>query len=319
MTNVNKHYLGSPERIFSAELKEGLITKSKARELCAKKYIRPHITNENLLAAPLTEQELASVLLVFPGLDTKPMPPRALSPMVRRMSDPDRMGATPTHQADVQEADTDIWGPKDGHPGKIPLPVPFYEPKRITNSATEGLLNVEGRAIRQSHHQEKRKDGSMGSTALVSTPATRRLWSRTTSYRSKGDLYPAEHLFIRTLKDSDNPHETPYTATTTGFPLYKGSYCIKWNEVPPGFKPNCGDHFISFPITNPEGNVKQAEYVQVILHPNPIVVGLRDDSDKVYTKPLYAAPIFHYDGKPVYRAEQLEMLKLGAEGQDQTD
>src|SRR6266702_3330538 len=34
---------------------------------------------------------------------------------------------------------------------------------------------------------------------------------------------------------------------------------------------------------------------------------------------LYTAPIFHYNGKPVYRAEQLEKLKLGAEGQDQTD
>jgi len=235
------------------------------------------------------------------------------------MSDPDNMGATPTHQAEVQEADTDIWGPKDGRPGEIPLPVPFREPKRITNSTTEGLLNVEGRAIRQSRRQEKRQDDSTGSTAPISTLATRGPWSRTTSYRSEGDLYPAEHLFIRTLKDSDNPDETPYTATTTGFPLYKGSYRIKRNEVLLGFKPNCGDNFIAFPITSLEGDVRQAEYVQVILHPNPIVMGLRDDSDKVYTKPLYAAPIFHYDGKPVYRAQQLEALKLGAEGQDQTD
>jgi len=57
----------------------------------------------------------------------------------------------------------------------------------------------------------------------------------------------------------------------------------------------------------------------VILHPNPIIIGLCNDSDKVYTKPLYAAPIFHYNGKPVYRAEQLEALKCGVEGQDQTD
>ncbi len=319
MTDVNKYYLGSPERIFRAELEEGLITRSEARELCAKKYIRPHITDENLLAAPLTEQELASVLLVFPDLDTKSMPPHALSPMVRRLSDPDNMGATPTHQADMQDVDTDIWGPKDGHLGEIPLPVPFKEPKRITNSATEGLLNVEGQAICQSRCQEKRKDGSTGSTAPVSTPTTRGLWSCTTSYRSEGDLYPAEHLFIRTLHDSDNPHETPYTATTTGFPLYKGSYRSKQDEVPLGFKPNRGSDFISFPITDPDGNVKQAEYVQVILHPNPIVVGLRDDSDKVYTKPLYTAPVFHYDGKPVYQAEQLKKLKLGAEGQEQTD
>ncbi len=59
--------------------------------------------------------------------------------------------------------------------------------------------------------------------------------------------------------------------------------------------------------------------MQVILHPNPIIVGLCDNSDKVYTKPLYAVPIFHYDGKPVYRSEQLETLKIGVEGQDQMD
>jgi len=119
---------------------------------------------------------------------------------------------------------------------------------------------------------------------------------------SEGDLYPAEHPFIRTLKDSDDPDETPYVATTTGFPLYKGSYQVKCKEVLLGFKPNLGDHFISSPIKGPDGEVKQAEYMQVIFHPNPIVIGLRDDSDKVYTKPLYAVPIFHYNGKPVYRA-----------------
>ncbi len=210
MSDVNKYYLSSLEHIFGAELEEGLITIPKARELCAKKYIRPHITNENLLAAPLTEQELASVLLVFPDLDTKPMPPRALSPMVRRLSDPDNMGATPTHQADVQDVDTDIWGPKDSHPGEIPLPVPFREPKHITNSTMEGLLNVEGQAICESHRKEKRKDGSSGSTAPVSTPTMRSPWSCTTSYMSEEDLYPAEHQFIRTLKDTDNPDETPY-------------------------------------------------------------------------------------------------------------
>jgi len=210
------------------------------------------------------------------------------------------MGATPTHQADVQDIDANIWGPKDSRPEEIPLPVPFMEPKRITNCTTEGLLNMEGRAIRKSCRQEKRKDGSVGSTAPISTLATRRPWSRTTSYISEGDLYPAEHPFIRTLQDSGDPNETPYAATTTGFPLYKGSYRSKRDEVPPGFKPNCGDHFISFPITGPDGDVRQAEYVQVILHPNPIIIGLCDDSDKVYTKPLYAAPIFHYNRKPVY-------------------
>ena len=319
MSDVNTYYLGSLERIFGAELEEGLVTLPEARELCAKKYIRPHVTNENSLAAPLTEQELAAVLLVFPDIVTKPVPPRSLSPMVRQLSDPDNMGATPTHQADIQDIDTDIWGPKDGHPGEIPLLIPFKEPKRITNSNMEGLLNVEGRAIRESRHKEKHQDGSSGSTAPASTLAMRGLWSRTTSYMSEEDLYPAEHPFICTLKDTNDPNETPYVATTAGFPLYKGSYQVRRGKVPPGFVPNMGDHFISFPITGPDGNVKQAEYVQTILHPNPIVVGLRNDSNKVFTKPLYATPVFHYDGKPVYRAEQLKKLKMGAEGQDQMD
>jgi len=133
------------------------------------------------------------------------------------------------------------------------------------------------------------------------------------------DLYPAEHPFIRNLKDSDNADETPYMATTDGFPLYKGSYVMHRNMAPLGFKCNNGNHFIAFPIKGPDGDVKQAEYVQVILHPNPIVVGLRSDSDKVYTKLLYAAPIFHYDGKPMYKAQELEMLKKDVEGEEQTN
>jgi len=239
--------------------------------------------------------------------------------MVRRLSDPDGMGATPTHQADVHTIDTDIWGPKDGHPGEIPLPVPFQEPKRIARGCQEGMLNVEGGTIHKGSCQKKRQDGSTGSTAPVSTPVMRGLWSCTTSHMSEGDLYPAEHPFICTLKDSDNPEETPYAATTTGFPLYKGSYHISHNTVLLGFQRNDGDHFISFPIKEPDSNIKQVKYVQVILHPNPIVVGLHDNSDKVYTQPLYTMPIFHFDGKPVYKAQELEVLKMEAEGKDQMD
>jgi len=82
MTDVNNYYLGSPERIFGVKLKSGLITLSKAQELCTKKYIQPHITDENLLVTPLTEEELGTVLLKFPDISKKPMPARALSPMV---------------------------------------------------------------------------------------------------------------------------------------------------------------------------------------------------------------------------------------------
>ena len=45
---------------------------------------------------------------------------------------------------------------------------------------------------------------------------------------------------------------------------------------------------------------------------------LRDDSDKVFTQPLYTTPIFHYGGKPIYMAQSLEMLKMEAKGKEQT-
>ncbi len=56
---VNSYYLGSLERIFRAKLDTQLITHDEAQELCAKKYIWPHIQDEHKLAAPLTGEELA--------------------------------------------------------------------------------------------------------------------------------------------------------------------------------------------------------------------------------------------------------------------
>ena len=43
--------------------------------------------------------------------------------------------------------------------------------------------------------------------------------------------------------------------------------------------------------------------------PNPLVVALRKDTDKVYSKLLYAAPVYQYDGKPIYTTEELDYLK----------
>ncbi len=238
--------------------------------------------------------------------------------MVQQLSDPDGMGATPTHQAKVHKINTAIWGPKDSSAGEILLLVPFHDPNQSTKRPQESLLDVEGQAIHKSHRQEKWTTGSAGSTAPASMPATHGPWSCTTSLMTD-NLYPAEHPFIQVLKDSDNPDKTPYAATTTGFPLYKGSYHTHAKTIPVGFQQNDGDHFILFPIKEPNGKTKQAEYIQTILHPNPIVVKLRDDSDKVYSKPLYASPIYHYDRKPIYTTQELETLKVDAEGREQTD
>ncbi len=92
------------------------------------------------------------------------------------------------------------------------------------------------------------------------------------------ELFPAEHLFVRTLKDSDDLNETPYTTTTSGYPLYKGSYGISLSlvgQAPPGFYHNCRDQYIPYLIQGPHNKeVKQAQYVQTIMGPNPLVIGL---------------------------------------------
>ncbi len=64
--DVNAYYLGSPECIFGAELDSQLITCEEAQELCIKKYLHPHVTDENELTAPLTKGELAQVRDMFP-------------------------------------------------------------------------------------------------------------------------------------------------------------------------------------------------------------------------------------------------------------
>ena len=87
---------------------------------------------------------MEQVKLQFPDLDMTSVPPHALSPMVRRLLDPDGMGATPTHQTDTQQADTLIWEPKEGSDGKSMLLVPFCNPNQVAKRPCEGHLGVEG-------------------------------------------------------------------------------------------------------------------------------------------------------------------------------
>src|SRR6266571_5204066 len=87
--------------------------------------------------------------------------------------------------------------------------------------AAKDQPTMEGGAVCTSRVQEKRREGSPGSTAPPDTPASRGPWSRTTSIR---DWYPDEHPFIKNYRDSDDPDETPYTLTTSRYPLYKKSY-----------------------------------------------------------------------------------------------
>jgi len=188
-----------------------------------------------------------------------------------------------------------------------------------TTTSEEGQLTVAGGAVHASHIQEKRREGSPGSTAPPSTPATRGPWSRTTSVR---DWYPDEHPFIKNFHDSDDPDETPYTLTTSGYPLYKQSYmpAAVQRQDPISFHPNQGKHYIDYPIHLPnESTTQQAHYTQAIMAPNPLVIALRKDSDKVFSKPLYASPMYAFDGKPTYTTGELDYLKANMQGREFTD
>jgi len=147
----------------------------------------------------------------------------------------------------------------------------------------------------------------------------RGLWSCTTSLK---DWYPDEHPFIRNHHDSDNLNETPYTMTTSGYPLYKRSYmpALFQKREPIGFNINQGNNYIDYPIHLPqETTTQQAHYMQAIMAPNLLVVALHKDTDKVFSKPLYAAPVYKYEGKPTYTTAELDYLKADVQGREMTD
>ncbi len=109
---------------------------------------------------------------------------------------------------------------------------------------------------------------------------------------------------------------------TTGYPLYKRSYMptALQKQDPIGFYPNKGNHYIDYPIHLPgESTTQQAHYTQAIMAPNLLVIALRSDSDKVFSKPLYATPIYAFDGKPTYTTGELDYLKADAQGREFTD
>src|SRR6266702_1571081 len=229
------------------------------------------------------------------------------------MSDPSGMGATPTHQANTQALDNELWEAE----GVLRIP-PCVEGATAT-IAEEDQYTVEGGAVHLGHTQEKRCESSLGSTAPPSTPATRGPWSHTTSVR---DWYPDEHPFVKNYCDSDDPNETPYTLTTSGYPLYKRTYMpmALQRQDPIGFKPNRGIHYIDYPIRLPsESTTQQAHYTQAIMAPNPLVIALRNDSDKVFSKPLYASLVYRFDGKPTYTTGELDYLRADAQGREFTD
>jgi hypothetical protein len=144
------------------------------------------------------------------------------------------------------------------------------------------------------------------------------------------DDYPATHPLILSTTDTDDPRETPYSLNTDGTPMYKrdlgvlGAHThqppvIINTRVPSGFKLNAGSDYIPFRIVSPDGTEREARYHQIIMGPDPMVVGIIDESDKVYARPLYAAPLYHYDGKPMYPASEMSLFNNSFEERARVD
>ncbi|KAH8985898.1 hypothetical protein EDB92DRAFT_1949557 [Lactarius akahatsu] len=108
----------------------------------------------------------------------------------------------------------------------------------------------------------------------------------------------------------------------TGRPLYRAgvvidteaapmpAVCLQYlggtaRTAPHGYKHNWGDDFVHYPITNTQGVTCQATFVQVVRGPDPLVLGLVDDSNKVYSRPLYAELQVREAGKPHYSPEDM--------------
>jgi hypothetical protein len=156
-----------------------------------------------------------------------------------------------------------------------------------------------------------------GGSSAVEGPATRTRPGSTASAQAAGshvmavtrnpgeeELFPAEHPFIR-LEPATLPDDTPHICATDGTLLFKGNvshvllhayvhpsapcHHARPDHAPPGFVHNHGNNYVPF-ITTYNGVRQPVNFVQTILTPDPLVVGIHKDSDFVFAKPLHATP-----------------------------
>jgi hypothetical protein len=139
------------------------------------------------------------------------------------------------------------------------------------------------------------------------------------------ELFPAEHPFIR-LEPATLPNNTPHICATDGTPLCKGNISNALlhaythlsalrrqahpDQSPPGFVQNRGNNYVPF-ITTYNGVRQPVNFVQTILTPNPLVIGICKDSDFIFAKPLHATPEYLFGERPIYVLEDLEVLDEG--------
>ncbi len=294
--HMSNYYNGSPTRIFTAELEEGLITSEQARAICAARAA----------AGPITEDERVTLVGRFPDPTEDAVPPRALSPAMYNLQDPDtRVLYTerPISGAEVNRLLDTLPSRQDASPT---LPVP---PRlQVANDAedTQDVEIMEERAVYASSGRMTGETASEGTTQAGDLG----LADEDDEHR---DYYPAEHTHI---SYGQIANDTPHAQTTEGNNMYRATVQVgrthgdpvNWRlNVPPGFHLNMGPRYIPCPIRI-RGVTRQAKYIQVIMGPNPMVLGVVDESDLVYPRPLYTTPFLTFARRPIYPQEDLDVL-----------
>jgi len=179
---------------------------------------------------------------------------------------------------------------------------------QVTNGIEDmqDVENMEGQAVCTSSRGTMREDVSEGMTQAGDPgPAD--------EDDEHQDYYPAEHTHISYRQIAN---DTPHTQTTKGNNMYRATvqvgrthrapvdWCL---NAPPRFHLNMGPQYIPCPIRI-RGVMRQAKYVQIIMGPNPMVLGVVDESDLVYPRPLYATPLLTFAHCPIYPQEDLDVL-----------
>ncbi len=304
---MSNYYAGTPTRIFAAELEEGLITLEQAKAICT----------ERTAAGPITEDERVALVGRFPDPMEEAVPSRALSPAMYNLQDPDTRvlyTGRPISGAEVNRLLNALPSSQDT---SQPLPMP---PRIQTTNGVEdasGMEVMEGRTIRESRSGEAGEVRSEGTTAAEDMgPADEDDEQR--------DYYPAEHTHI---SYGQIANDTPHAQTTEGQNMYRATVRVRrthrpavdWRvNAPPGFHLNMGPRYIPCPIRI-NGVTRQAKYIQVIMGPNPMVLGVIDESDLVYPRPLYATPFLTFARRPIYPQEDLDVLTVGHADQPTVD
>ncbi len=297
LTHMSNYYASTPTRIFTAELEEGLIMSEQARAIC---------TEQATMAGPITEDERVTLVGRFPDPMEDAMPPHALSPIMYNLQDPDTgvlYTERPITRAEVNRLLNAL--PSSQNTGQ-PLPVP---PRlQVTNGGedTQDVEVMEGRTVHTS------SEGTTGETASKGTTQVGDLGLADEDNEHQ-DYYPAEHTHI---SYGQITNDTPHAQTTEGNNMYRATIQVGRTHRPPvnwhlnmplGFHLNAGPQYLPCPITV-RGVMHQAKYIQVIMGPNPMVLGIIDKSNLVYPQPLYVTPILTFTQCPIYPQEDLDVL-----------